>query len=185
MNHQQTEKIWMEFSGRLKGYIAKRVNNPMIADDILQDVFLKIHSNIHTLKDSSKLQSWIYQITRNAIIDYYRSHRMEYDLPEDLADTEELSSNESTKKLAGGLKDMIRLLPPKYGNALMLTEFEGLTQVELAQKLGLSVSGAKSRVQRGREMLKDMFYACCHFEFDRRRTVIDYHPVSCCTQCNC
>jgi RNA polymerase sigma-70 factor (ECF subfamily) len=180
MVNDQTEKIWNEFGGKLKGFIAKRVNNGIIADDILQDVFVKIHSNLHSLKDSSKLQSWIYQITRNTIIDYHRSHRINYTLPDDLADIDEPSPNISSYKLASSLKKMILLLPPKYSEALLLTEFEGLTQVELARKLRLSVSGAKSRVQRGREMLKEMLYNCCHFEFDRRGAVIDYHPVSCC-----
>jgi RNA polymerase sigma-70 factor (ECF subfamily) len=178
MYHYQTENIWKEFSGKLKGYIAKRVNDAMSVDDILQDVFLKIHSNLHSLKDNSKLQSWIYRIARNAVVDYYRSHRTGYVLPDDLTEPEESSSAEPSEKLADGLKEMIRLLPPKYSKALILTEFEGLTQVELARNLGLSVSGAKSRVQRAREMLKDIFYECCHFEFDRRGTVIDYHPVT-------
>jgi len=86
---------------------------------------------------------------------------------------------------------MVDSLPADYRQALLLTEYQGLTQRELAQKLGLSVSGAKSRVQRAREKLKAMLLDCCHFEFDRRGKVIDYQPnCACCanqegcTDCN-
>ena len=74
---------------------------------------------------------------------------------------------------------MIEGLPVKHREALKLTEYEGMTQKELAAKLGISISGAKSRVQRARAMLKDALMQCCHFELDRYGTVIDYHPRTC------
>jgi RNA polymerase sigma-70 factor (ECF subfamily) len=69
---------------------------------------------------------------------------------------------------------MIERLPDHYRQAVMLSEIEGLKQREVAIKQGISLSGAKSRVQRGRKMLKEMLMAGCHFEFDHRGTVIDY-----------
>lgn len=180
----RVEFIWKEFSEKLRSFIAKRVKDPMLAEDILQDVFLKIHTNLGHLKNFSKLKSWIYQVTRNAIIDYYRSRRINSELPENLAEPEEDSRLNASQKLAGSLKEMIKLLPPQYREALLLTEFGGMKQADLAKKLGISISGAKSRVQRGRRMLKELLYQCCHFEFDRRGMVIDYHPIacSCCSQ---
>lgn len=179
MIDRQTEYIWKEFNGKLKGYIAKRVNDRMLAEDILQDVFLKIHANLGNLKDSARLQSWIYQITRNAIVDHYRKHKVNSGLPENLSEPVETLQASPSQQLASGLKEMVKLLPPKYGEALLLTEFEGMKQADLAKKLGISVSGAKSRVQRARHLLKELMYACCHFEFDRRGTVIDYYSASC------
>jgi len=180
----RVEFIWKEFSEKLRGFIAKRVNDPMLVDDILQDVFLKIHTNLDNLKNLAKVKSWIYQITRNAIIDYYRSHRINSELPENLAGPEDNLLLNASQKLAGSLKEMIKLLPPQYREALLLTEFGGMKQADLAKKLGISLSGAKSRVQRGRRMLKELLYQCCHFEFDRRGMIIDYHPIacSCCSQ---
>jgi RNA polymerase sigma-70 factor (ECF subfamily) len=75
---------------------------------------------------------------------------------------------------------MIDSLPSHYREALLLTEYEGLSQKDLADRLGISISGAKSRVQRARAMLRDLLMECCHFEFDRYGTVIDYHPIACC-----
>jgi RNA polymerase sigma-70 factor (ECF subfamily) len=81
---------------------------------------------------------------------------------------------------------MIEELPDEYQVALRLTELEGLTQQELAARTGLSLSGAKSRVQRGRKMLREMLLACCHFEFDRHGKVIDYYPeCQCCSEVRC
>jgi len=181
MVNPQLEHIWKEFSARLKSYIAGRVNDDMLAEDLLQEVFLKIHKNLENLKDAGKLQSWIYQITRNTITDHYRQRRIHHELSEDLPDAgEEASSESAEQRLARSLKGMVKLLPSPYREALWLTDYRGMTQVELAKKSGISVSGAKSRVQRARAMLKDLFFQCCHFEFDRRGTVIDYHPISCC-----
>ena len=81
--------------------------------------------------------------------------------------------------LEKGLMNMIKQLPPKYSEALLLTDYEGLTQKELSEKLGISLSGAKSRVQRARKLLKEMYMKCCHIEFDRNGTIVDVYPKSC------
>jgi len=183
-----TEKIWETFGNRLKSYINRRISNPFLAEDILQDIFLKIHSNIDTLKDDSKIHSWIYRIARNTIIDHYRKNKIQ---PEDIAEfyledkesllvINEVAENDYTQEVASGLREMIEALPAKYAQALLQVEFEGISQIELARKLRLSTSGVKSRVQRGRQMLKDSLMRCCHFQFDKYGTVIDYHPVTCC-----
>ncbi|QHQ63347.1 RNA polymerase sigma factor SigZ [Anaerocolumna sedimenticola] len=185
-----TEKIWEEFSLALRSFISHRISNSSQVEDILQDVFVKIHSNIDSLKESTKIRSWVYQITRNTIIDYYRKQKIKFEDIDEIPLEEEEAINkinemvelEPVQKVTAGLRGMIDDLPEKYSQALYLVEFEGLTQVELANKLGISVSGAKSRVQRGRRLLKDSLMKCCHFEFDRYGTIINVRPV-CCSCC--
>ncbi len=178
----QIEKIWNEFGDKLQRFIASRVNDTA-ADDILQDIFLKIHANVTKLKNTDKLESWVFQITRNAIIDHYRKkNRYHAALPENLGETEEPATETAEQRVARSLKQMVHLLPEKYSEALLLTDYKGLSQVALAKHLNISVSGAKSRVQRARKLLKEMLLKCCHFEFDRRGTIIDYHPI---VQCQC
>ncbi len=75
---------------------------------------------------------------------------------------------------------MVTDLPEKYAQALQLVEFDGFSQVELAQKLGISILGAKLWVQRGCQMLRDSLMRCCHFQFDRHGTIIDYYQRACC-----
>lgn len=178
MSMTTTEHIWEAFHTPLQQFIRRRVSNESTAEDVLQDVFLKIHQHVETLRDVKKLESWIYQITRNAIIDSYREPRPTtsleaaevLDLPAELPDDDVVS------ELLACVRAMVRNLPELDRQALVLTEYQGLTQKELSERLGLSFSGAKSRVQRAREKLKQQLLECCHFELDRRSHIIDYQP---------
>ncbi len=184
-----TEQAWEAFHAPLHQFIRRRVADEATAEDLLQDVFLKIHQHGSSLKDARRLESWIYQITRNLIIDYYRSHRQTMtslealetlDLPEELPDDDIVS------ELLPGVRAMVLALPDQDRQALILTEYQGLTQKELGERMGLSLSGAKSRVQRAREKLKQQLLACCHFELDRRGHILDYQPrCECCGQSLC
>jgi RNA polymerase sigma-70 factor (ECF subfamily) len=174
------EIVWDRFSSRLRSFIRARVSDEDTAEDILQEVFVRIHAKMGTLRDVRKLESWIYQIARNAIIDYYRSHRTTEEVPQTLGYWEETDEDDVTTRLAADVREMVEALPEPYRQALMLTAYQGLSQKELAQQLGLSYSGAKSRVQRARQQVRDMLMTCCHFEFDRRGTVMDYYEHCCC-----
>jgi RNA polymerase sigma-70 factor (ECF subfamily) len=173
-----TEHVWEAFHTPLQQFIRRRVSDEATAEDVLQDVFLKIHFHVEALKDVKKLESWIYQITRNAIIDSYHESRPTttleaaevLDLPEELPDDDVVS------ELLPCVRAMVRSLPELDRQALVLTEYQGLTQKELSERLGLSFSGAKSRVQRAREKLKQQLLEGCHFELDRRGHIIDYQP---------
>ncbi len=169
------ETIYNDFHSKLKSFVVGRVSDADTAEDILQDVYLKIHSKIEGLRESDRLESWVYQITRNAIIDYYRRAHPQDELSDSLASPPD-DEPDAVSQLASSVKGMLNCVPEKYREALELTELQGLSQVELATRLELTVSGAKSRVQRAREKLKEAFLDCCHFEFDRLGRVVDYHP---------
>lgn len=173
-----TERIWKEHHAALSGFIRSRVNDGSAADDLLQDVFVRIHSGIGTLKEDDNLRPWIYQIARNAIIDYYRRDRPTDELPEDLRD-ENMNENDAISRLSECVVPFINELPEPYREAVMMSEIEGITQQALADKLGISLSGAKSRVQRGRVMVKELFTDCCNFEFDTRGQLMGYQAKNC------
>ena len=186
MTDVTVEHAWTAFHVSLLQFIRRRVADQASAEDILQDVFLKVHTRIDTLKDADKLQGWLYQLTRNAIIDHYRRSRLTSSVSDDIPAFESGQEEDVAKQLVPSVKAMLADLPAAYREALLLTEYEGLTQKELAERLGLSLSGAKSRVQRARQQLKQMLLDCCHFEFDRRGAIIDYQPrCSCCTNGSC
>ena len=177
--------LWENFHEPLEKFIARRVANPHDAEDLLQEVFVKISLKLDTLMDQEKIHAWIYQIARNVIVDYYRSGKTFAELPEDLAEGvdgvlgpsaegEAGASGNVNAEMAGCLTGMVQQLPEKYREAILLTEFENLTQKALAERLGLSVSGAKSRVQRARKLLKDMMLDCCRLEFDRCGNIIEF-----------
>lgn len=172
------EQVWDEFTARLRRFIAGRVRGEADVDDILQEVFIKIHRGLGQLDDHSKLHAWVYQITRNAIVDHYRKGEPDVEVPEELPDriAEEEDSEGAEAEVATWLRPMAEDLPDKYREAILLTDIEGLTQKELAERLDISISGAKSRVQRARGKLKDVLLECCHLEVDRRGKVVDWEP---------
>ena len=178
--------LWEEFSMPLKRFIRKRIPNEQDTEDTLQEVFAKIHGKIGSLEDDNKIHAWVYQIARNAIVDYYRKKNkpMEsVELMEDLA-TESDDALSSSREIMSCLGPIINHLPEKYKQAILLTEFQNLTQKELSERLGLSLSGAKSRVQRARSVFKKTLLGCCHLEFDRLGNIIDYtHKTKSCKFC--
>jgi RNA polymerase sigma-70 factor, ECF subfamily len=173
-----TEQIWDAFHTPLQQFIRRRVPDDPTAEDLLQEVFLKIHQHISALKDARQLESWLYRLTRNIIIDYYRSQRQTETLESagELALPQELPDEDIVSELLPSVRAMVYNLPPQDRQALILTEYRGLTQKELSERLGISLSGAKSRVQRARQRLKQQLLDCCHFELDRRGHVLEYQP---------
>lgn len=180
------QEIWQQIHHGLRAFIAKRVANEAEVDDIVQDVWLKMQQGLDGLKDQSRLISWIYQIARHAIIDHYRAPGRRREMPAGLAADLEAYHSSSTMttasedsgqlrtELAGCLRPMIERLSGEYRQAVILVDLEELAQQKAAAQLGLSLSGMKSRVQRGRRQLKEMLEACCTIELDRRRGVAHY-----------
>ena len=178
------EKIYQEFRGPLKSFIAKRIRDEDSAEDLMHDIFFsRIHDGIHTLKEPEKLPAWIYQIARNSIVDSYRKKRPTFDSSIPLSEIEQSEITEAPEDLNRVVRGMLEKLPPQDKEALVLSDFEGIKQADLARRLGISLSGAKSRVQRARKKLKDLLLECCHFEFDRYGTVFGYHPKKCIKCC--
>jgi RNA polymerase sigma-70 factor, ECF subfamily len=144
------------------------------ADDILQDVFLKVHTASPSVKDGTKLQNWLYKVVRNAVIDHYRSRKPQELLPEWLDQPTSAPVEAARRELTACLRPMMDQLPPPYKEAVTLADLENRPQQEIAQTQGLSLSGAKSRIQRGRAMVKELLAQCCHLEFDHRGILVDY-----------
>ncbi|NOT58224.1 MAG: RNA polymerase sigma factor SigZ [Deltaproteobacteria bacterium] len=189
MTHD-TELLWRELHDRLRAFIARRVDNPADVEDLLQEVFLRIHQHLSTVRETGRLLPWIFQLTRNAITDYYRAASRRHEIPgHSLRDSEEntgereappsLQNDEQTSQqydLAPCLTPLIERLPEHYRQAVLLVEMEGLPQRELSERLAVSLSGAKSRVQRGRDKLKELLLRCCQVELDKRGSVMNYQP---------
>jgi len=143
---------WSFFQNELQGFVFKRVKDKALAEDIVHDVFLKVQDKMSQLKESDKITSWIYQITKNTIIDHFRQQSKSIQASDLNWDDDTPNFNECVANCLNGL---LPTLPEKYREALQLTELENLSQLELADRLGISYSGAKSRVQRARKILKD------------------------------
>jgi RNA polymerase sigma-70 factor, ECF subfamily len=161
----------------VRRFIARRVE-PSAVDDLVQEVFLKVHENAGELRDAERIAPWLFRIARNVVIDHLRKRRRRVhtsleEVDEPAAPDPEINFNE---EMAAWFRPMMSLLPEDYRVALELTEIEGLTQRELAARCGLSLSGAKSRVQRAKQLLEGIVRACCHFEVDVRGNFVDCRP---------
>ena len=169
-------KRWSDYRNRLYEYTLGQLGNPGVADDVVQDVFVRAWTARHSLRDQDRLGPWLYTITRNVIIDYQRKRRLPEALPASLPMPEEETVNGAVQALATCVIPFIENLPPIYKEALILTDIKGLSQKEAARQLGMSYSGFKSRVQRARTMLKDEFLDCCRIYQDARGGITAFEP---------
>ena len=184
VRNDRLASLWRDYHDKLLGFILGRVETREVAEDILQDVFIKIQKGLDRLQDNQRIEGWIYQIVRNAIVDYYRSRKLFEELPQSLAAPEPEQEVQARFELSTCLQPMIDSLPTLYRDALQMSEINGLGQKQVAEALGLSLSGAKSRVQRGRTMILKLLTDCCRFDRDYRGTIVGYEPrTPDCTNC--
>jgi len=164
-----TEELWKTFGDRLRRFIRARVRNDHDADDVLQEAFAKIHTGLPGVNDSERLEAWVFQVTRRAVVDHFRRRSASPPAPES-------PDSAGTLGIASCMGPMMQKLDEPDREALQLADVEGRRQQDLAARLGLSLSGAKSRVQRARERLKETLLECCDVEVDRRGNAIGYTP---------
>ena len=167
------ETIWRENHDQLLTFINKRIKNKEESEDILQEVFIKILSKIGTLKDSSKLQAWVYQMTRNTIIDFIRKKKFQ-EMEAEIKDIEDETNENAMNEASGWIGKYVDALPENYREAVVLYEMKGLSQKEIADRLGISYTNARSRIQRGRQLIKKKLTDCCIFNVDVYGNIIDF-----------
>jgi RNA polymerase sigma-70 factor (ECF subfamily) len=173
-----TAEAWRELESRLRPFVARRVAASDV-DDVLQDVFVRMQRHLADLRDEERLAPWVFSIARNVVTDHHRRRR-EVDgdgAPEPIAEPGE--DDALTESLTGCVARFVAELDPDAREAITLVELQGMSQKDAAELLGLSHSGMKSRVQRGRAELRRMFERACAIELDARRKVIECQPRAC------
>lgn len=174
------DAAWKDLRAMLERFVARRVA-PADVEDVLHDVFVRIARGLPALREEQRMTAWVYQVARNAIADHFRRPLAQRAAPlerdtEDLAQELDDDDPAAATALAGELRAFVELLPASYREALELTDLDGITQAEAARRLGLSVPGMKSRVQRARAQLRDLLEGCCAIELDVRGRVVDCEP---------
>lgn len=158
---------------RLRPFVERRVPSPADADDVLQEVFVRMHRGLPGLRDSQRLGPWLYRLVRNVIYDRYRAQARDTRLAA-FAPPPSADEPERARELAACIAPFVARLSSPYREAVTLVDLEGVTHKDAAPMLGVSLPGVKARVQRGRRKLRAMFEACCRIELDARRRVTDY-----------
>jgi len=167
--------IWDQFNDRLRNFIRARVSNESDAEDILQDLFLKIHSQHDSFNKVSKPESWIFKVVRNAIIDYYRARRPQSELDDSHQLQEPDRAEYDFDEIVRCLEPLVNNLSDKDQQIIKMVDFQHMTQQDAAEQLGITLSGVKSRVQRARKRLRKKFLDCCSLVHDENGKIIDYH----------
>lgn len=173
------ERLWHELSGPLLAYFQRQRAAAGDAEDLLQECFLRVVRGIGAVQDEDRLAGWVKRIARNLVVDARRAERPAADpdepAPEPAAPPagEAGDSEDLERMVAGWIARRIADLPGPYRDVVRLFELEGVPQVEIAERLGLSRTAVKSRVRRGRALLRSALLACCSFERDRRGGLLD------------
>lgn len=153
------DRLWRAHQPDLRRFVRRRVSDPHDAEDTVQDVFVRAQESLHQLESEKRAAAWLARIAANRIVDLYRARRPTEELPEDRAAQE--PQDDPVIELATCVPEMIERLPQTYRDALRLSEIDGTPQRLVAQQMDLSLSGAKSRVQRGRVLLRRLIERCC------------------------
>lgn len=182
---------WQDIDARLRPFVARRVSQADL-DDVMQDIFIRMQRGLPALRDEERLTSWLFQIARSSVAEHMRKKQRHPLADDDETESEtpepDSDDREAVRSLATCVTLFVAALPSPYREAVTLVELEGLTTREAAEMAGISVSGMKSRVQRGREQLRRMFEQCCEIALDARGKVTEYtprargheHPNDCC-----
>jgi RNA polymerase sigma-70 factor (ECF subfamily) len=164
----KTKYLWDEFSKELLRFIASKTGDSDLAKDLLQEVFIKVHLKIPQLDNRQQIRSWLYTVSANTVTDYFRNKISTTSLPE----IKEEEETESTHSAENCLMPLINELPEKYQQALLLSEIYNMKQKNVAEILGVSLSGAKSRIQRGRRLLQEGYIKCCSYSINKHGKLV-------------
>jgi len=169
-----------DVAARLRPFIARRIS-PAEVDDVLQDVFVRMHRGLPALRDDERFTSWLFQVARSSVAEHLRARARHpivdsSDLDEPPSGPDDEDDREAARSLAGCVAMFVAQLASPYREAITLVELEGLTTREAAELTGITISGMKSRVQRGRVQLRALFDACCQIAVDARGKVVAFEP---------
>jgi RNA polymerase sigma-70 factor (ECF subfamily) len=166
-----TKEAWDTYSNDIKRFIFSKVKNEAVADDILQDTFIKVHTKLHTLKEKTKLKPWLFSVARYTILDHFRSapNKKDLDFPNQEMDAYEVDSGHTEKDC---LRGILINLPKKYRDPIFLFDIMGLKQKDISERLQLPLPTIKSQIQRGRKLIAQGFMDCCGYKMNQKGYLI-------------
>ncbi len=159
----KTKNVWDLYANEIKRFILSKVKNDAVADDLLQETFIKVHVKLTTLKDTTKIKSWVFSIARYTVMDYFRNSNLNYVTAEDEDVTvfEEANPGHTKEDCLHGI---IKSLPKKYRDPLILSDIQGLKQAHISDRLQIPLPTVKSQIQRARKLVTQGFMDCCNFK---------------------
>lgn len=167
--YKEVSSLWIEYKSGLKYYILKRIKNEDLADELSHEVLMKIYNSCCSGKEIKNIKSWMYQIAHNTVIDYLKS---ENKFTNDVTEKFESIENNTYEEAEKFVEPLIKLLPDKYALPLLLSDIEGINQIDVSKKMNLSLTATKSRIQRARKLLKEKIIECSNLEINAKGKLI-------------
>ncbi|WP_430409528.1 sigma-70 family RNA polymerase sigma factor [Kordia sp.] len=158
-----TTEIWKTYANDVKRLIMSKVKDAQVTDDLVQEVFIKVHTKLETVQDERKVKSWLLSVSRNTVLDYFRKSSKETPLEQEETIVSEEDYKHSEKDCLPGI---IKNLPKKYRNPLLLSDIKGMKQAEIASQLNLPLATVKSQIQRGRKLIVQGYMDCCDYKLN-------------------
>jgi RNA polymerase sigma-70 factor, ECF subfamily len=181
------DALYDSFHPRILRYLARLIG-PDEAEDVAQEVFVKISRSVDEFRNESQLSTWIYRIATNAAIDRMRSAEyraarktspIEGTCESGPADLVTIASADDSiehqaiqKEMSGCVQGLLNRLPESYRTVLILSDVEGLKDREIAEVLDVTIEAAKVRLHRARAKLKKSLDEECSFYRDPRNTLL-------------
>lgn len=161
--YDKASSLWIDYKEGLQYYLLKKVKDKDLAKELSHQVLSKLYNSCCSGKEIKNVRSWMFQIAHNTTIDFFKDQsRISYEVPEEIEEVQ-ATFYEQAREL---MQPLLNLLPEKYATPLLMSDIQGLKQEEVSKSLGISLSATKTRIQRARKLLKDLFVECCHIETD-------------------
>lgn len=158
-----TQELWETYADDVKRLIMSKVKDAQITDDLTQEVFIKVHTKLETVHDERKVKSWLLSVSRNTVLDYFRKSNIEIPLTSEEVIVNDENYAHSEKDCLPGI---IKNLPQKYRNPLLLSDIKGMKQAAIASELKLPLATVKSQIQRGRKLIVQGYMDCCDYKLN-------------------
>ncbi len=170
----QLDKIWDQYRDALRGFLRKRVDDEDDVEDLLQEVLIKTHANIAGLRDAGALRGWLFQVARNAVMDFYRRKGRAQDVAVEDPWYGDGPDESVHRDLEGCVQPFLNALPAADADLLRAVDLGGQSQKSYAAEHDLSYSTLKSRVQAARAKLAAQYQSCCRFELNARGELVQF-----------
>ena len=161
-----TKDIWTTYHEDVRRFIHSKIKGEHVVDDLLQETFIKVHTKLDSLKDESKMKSWVFTIARNTMFDYFKKKEFLDEGNAIIVEPDIEEEDNHTEKDC--LQGIIKRLPKKYRDPLFLSDIKGLKQKEVADRLNLELPTTKSRIQRARKLIAKGYMDCCDYKMNQK-----------------
>ena len=171
-------KIYDQHYESVRKFILAYVKDEWVADDLIQEAFIKVQKNLESVKDPAKLSSWIFRIAYNLCHDHYRQSKRaainQHNIQQEIVSFKEAVVQKKLEQQQMGecVQDKMDLLPPDYRSVLILADIMAFSHKEIAEIMEISVSNVKVRIHRARKKFRAILEDHCSFEVDERSVLV-------------